>query len=71
MDIEEKLRNYLRQASNFGERGLGYDFDEEEINEDWQDFEDEAIKEIMAEFPVAIYSDDSFEPLGCHGCDDW
>ena len=72
MDTEEKIRMYLRQASNFGERGLGYDFDEEEINEDWQDFEDEAVREIMEEVPTTVaYSDDSFEPLGCHGCGGW
>ena len=46
MGIKEKIRYYLRQASNFGERGLGYDFDGE-INEDWQDFEDNAVEELM------------------------
>lgn len=71
MDIEEKLRNYLRQASNFGERGLGYDFDEEEINEDWQDFEDEAVNEIMADVNSLSNSDDDWEPIGCHGLADW
>ena len=71
MDIEEKLRNYLRQASNFGERGLGYDFDEEEINEDWQDFEDEAVNEIMADINSLGNSDDDWEPIGCHGLADW
>lgn len=71
MDIEEKLRMYLRQASNFGERGLGYDFDEDEVNEDWQDFEDEAINEIMAEINSSGSSDDDWEPIGCHGLADW
>ena len=71
MDIEEKLRNYLRQASNFGERGLGYDFDEEEINEDWQDFEDEAVNEIMADINSLGNSDVDWEPIGCHGLADW
>ena len=71
MDIEEKIRDYLRQASNFGERGLGYDFDEEEISEDWQYFEDEAVNEIMSDVDSLSSSDDDFEPLGCHGCGDW
>ena len=70
MGIEEKIRMYLRQASNFGERGLGYDFDEEDISEDWQDFEEEAINEIMADVNSLSNSDD-WEPIGCHGCDDW
>ena len=71
MNIEEKIRMYLRQASNFGERGLGYDFNEEEINEDWQDFEDDAIRELMYEINKLSSSNDDWEPIGCHGLADW
>ena len=44
--LEELIRVSLRQASSFGERGLGYDFDEEEISEDWEYFENSAIEDI-------------------------
>ena len=44
--LENLIRTNLRQASSYGERGLGYDFDEEEINEDWEYFENSAIEEI-------------------------
>ena len=44
--LENLIRANLRQASSFGERGLGYDFDEEEISEDWKDFENSVIEEI-------------------------
>lgn len=70
MNIEEKIRNYLRQASNFGERGLGYDFDKEEVNEDWQDFEDKVVEELIDEANSSGSSDD-WEPIGCHGLADW
>lgn len=44
--LENVIRMFLREASSYGERGLGYDFDEEEINEDWEYFENSAIEEI-------------------------
>ena len=44
--LENVIRTFLRQASSYGERGLGYDFDEEEINEEWEYFENSAIEEI-------------------------
>ena len=44
--LENLIRANLRQASSFGECGLGYDFDEEEVNEDWEYFENLAIEEI-------------------------
>lgn len=44
--LENAIRMLLREASSYGERGLGYDFDEEEINEDWEYFENIAIKDI-------------------------
>lgn len=44
--LENTIRMYLRQASNEGTRGFYYDFDEEEISEDWEYFENSAIEEI-------------------------
>jgi hypothetical protein len=44
--FEEKLRYWLRQASDEACRGFCYDKDEEEMDENWVNFEEEAIQDI-------------------------
>lgn len=46
--LENAIRMLLREASSYGSRGLGFgwDFENEEIHEDWVCFENMAIKDI-------------------------
>lgn len=46
--LENVIRMFLREASSYGSRGLGFgwDFENEEIHEDWVCFENMAIEEI-------------------------
>lgn len=44
--FEERLRYWLRQASDEAARGFCYDKDEEEMDENWKNFEKMAIEDI-------------------------
>ena len=45
--IKERIRYFLRLASNMGNDGFCYQLDEPKQQEDWQSFEDEAVEQIM------------------------
>ena len=44
--LEQRILYWLRQASKEGTIGFSYDEDEQEQNEDWQQFEKQAIEDI-------------------------
>ncbi len=46
--LMQDIKYWLREASDMGRRGFYYDADviSEEISEDWQEFEKEAIETI-------------------------
>ena len=58
--LENIVRMLLREASSFGARGLGFDFEKGDINEDWKDFENSAIEEISIPASVLEIGDRAF-----------
>lgn len=44
--LKQLLKKCLREASNMGERGFAFDYDEGEQNEEWEYFENSTLEDI-------------------------